>query len=909
MTHTIRLSIITLALLTSAVGLQAQETPDSLGKFKFKTKVPLTYNLSKPYHPTLGLANRHIALWPSHGLYFNQKEDRWKWQRARIFQTVEDIYTQSYVLPFLVPMLENAGANVLMPRERDINSVELLIDGDGSSAGCAYTETAGTASWQNGQDKGFAMPKGQLEGWDNPFKMGSYRQINSVKKAKDASQAVWTVNVPSAGNYGVYVSYKSLPQSAEDATYTICHHGQQTNIKVNQTMGGGTWIFLGTYSFAPGSGDKIVLTNVSRDKDRIITADAVKVGGGIGNVARKPLIDSLGIYSPHTSGYPRYKEGARYWMQWAGVPDSIYSPSEGTDDYRDDYLGRGHWVNWLAGGSTQCPNYGGLNIPVDLSFAFHSDAGNNLTDNIIGTLIICDYEKKYHNGGTYANGASRELAKYLCQDIQDQVTSDLRRAFEPKWTKRQLWNKPYSEALWPRVPAALLELLSHHNFADMRYGLDPRFRFAASRAIYKGMLKFICSQNGLKYVVEPLAPNHLALRWEPNGEVTLSWQAVSDSLEPSAEPEQYIVYRRVGQGDFDNGTLVKRKTQFRCTIPTGQVCSFKVTAVNKGGESFPSEILSVGKAEQERGRVLVVSGFDRVSGPADFKAPSPADTALAGFRDDIDHGVPYICETNYVGSMKEFRRSIKWTTDDSPGFGGSRSDHEKETIAGNTFDYPAVHGASILKAGWSFISVSNEAVEDSLVRMEDYPVVDWILGKQKQTKTGRGGIVPLQFKTFTDVAQRRITAYCKQGGRFLVSGAYVASDLWDNPDAVAQKSDQQWAKQVLHYTFLEPQAAKEGKVKTVPSPLLKGGAHYNYYNELNDKSYVVESPDGIMPVGDGAYTVMRYEENEISCGIAYRGDDYSTMVLGFPIESIKSSEQRDSLMSDALQVLSAPFKK
>ena len=64
-----------------------------------------------------------------------------------------------------------------------------------------------------------------------------------------------------------------------------------------------------------------------------------------------------------------------------------------------------------------------------------------------------------------------------------------------------------------------------------------------------------------------------------------------------------------------------------------------------------------------------------------------------------------------------------------------------------------------------------------------------------------------------------------------------------------------------------------------------------------------------MPVGDCAYTVMRYEENEISCGIAYRGDDYSTMVLGFPIESIKSSEQRDSLMSDALQVLSAPFKK
>ena len=33
----------------------------------------------------------------------------------------------------------------------------------------------------------------------------------------------------------------------------------------------------------------------------------------------------------------------------------------------------------------------------------------------------------------------------------------------------------------------LLELLSHQNFADMRYGSDPRFKFLVSRAIYKGI--------------------------------------------------------------------------------------------------------------------------------------------------------------------------------------------------------------------------------------------------------------------------------------------------------------------------------------------------------------------------------------------------------------------------------------
>lgn len=54
-----------------------------------------------------GLSGRTIALWQSHGRYFNAKEGKWKWQRGALLRTVEDMYTQSYVLPFLMPMLEN----------------------------------------------------------------------------------------------------------------------------------------------------------------------------------------------------------------------------------------------------------------------------------------------------------------------------------------------------------------------------------------------------------------------------------------------------------------------------------------------------------------------------------------------------------------------------------------------------------------------------------------------------------------------------------------------------------------------------------------------------------------------------------------------------------------------------------
>lgn len=64
---------------------------------------PLVTRLSAPYTPTNGLKNRHIALWQSHGYYYEPKLDRWEWQRARIFQTVEDLYTQAMCCPSWYP--------------------------------------------------------------------------------------------------------------------------------------------------------------------------------------------------------------------------------------------------------------------------------------------------------------------------------------------------------------------------------------------------------------------------------------------------------------------------------------------------------------------------------------------------------------------------------------------------------------------------------------------------------------------------------------------------------------------------------------------------------------------------------------------------------------------------------------
>ena len=61
------------------------------GQYHDKLAAPLVRRIDAAVRPTRGLQNRHIALWQSHGWYYEQSLQRWEWQRARIFETVEDL--------------------------------------------------------------------------------------------------------------------------------------------------------------------------------------------------------------------------------------------------------------------------------------------------------------------------------------------------------------------------------------------------------------------------------------------------------------------------------------------------------------------------------------------------------------------------------------------------------------------------------------------------------------------------------------------------------------------------------------------------------------------------------------------------------------------------------------------------
>ncbi|MDE6286876.1 MAG: xanthan lyase, partial [Muribaculaceae bacterium] len=158
-----------------------------------REKLPFVVDKSAQPAPK-GLDGANIALWQSHGWYFEPKLNRWEWQRARIFQTVEDLYTQGYVMPFLMPMLRNAGAYVMSPRERDTNLTEIIVDNDGSFAHPGYSDDA--AVWTDAGVPAFAYRRAKLRNDENPFREGTARKATTVKRADKATTATWKADIP-----------------------------------------------------------------------------------------------------------------------------------------------------------------------------------------------------------------------------------------------------------------------------------------------------------------------------------------------------------------------------------------------------------------------------------------------------------------------------------------------------------------------------------------------------------------------------------------------------------------------------------------------------------------------------------------------------------------------------------------
>lgn len=747
---------------------------------------PLVKNADLPYQCPDGLDGRHIALWGSHGWYYNNQLDRWLWQRARLWTTVEDLFTSSYTMPYLVPMLENAGAVVLQPRERDTQTAMVIID--------------------------------------------------STALRTESDKTIAETIVPEQGDYAVYIWYEKDKQASNRTELDIEHKDRTTHYHLNMQIGAGTWVYIGTHAFSPQQTARI---SISTGKEHI---RAIRLGGGI---------DS-------TANVPRYVVGASQYLHFAGIPDSILDYTQGENTYTNDYACRGQWVNYLLSGSQLAPKDDGLAIPIDLSLGLHSDAGIRAGDSIVGTLLIY-YDRDDNKSRNLPLGDSRLHCRYLGDYIQTQVVEDMRTLYAPNWTRRALKNAGYAEARQPRVPSILLEMLSHQNMNDMRLGLDPNVKFAVSRAIYKGILKYLATSRGADYVVQPLPVSGVATALSGDS-ILLCWQAQEDPLEPTAQPSYYIVYTRRtrtvnGQtiaGDWSNGTRVNG-TSYAFAAERGIRYDFRVVAGNRGGVSLPSETLCAYLAPKSQGKVLIINNFTRLSAPAFF-----ADSTYAGIQPQ-SYAVQEGRDISFLGEQYDHLRTSEWQSDDNCGWGASYADQQFVLTAGNTRDYPLMHGRVLSELGYSYCSCSASLTEDSTA-LRRYAIIDLICGKQRTDST---------YQVFPAHLQTALTDYAQHGGNILLSGMYIGSEAKTLGDCA-------FTRQVLRYTYRGDHATRSGK-------LLMNMQLTQLITTPNPDIICCENAQGILPAR-GSVPYGTYTDSGMNAGIAYDGEG-KIIALPFIMES------------------------
>lgn len=738
-------------------------------------------NLDKPTY-LAGLSKRNIALWSSHGYYYNRASERWEWMRPRMFGSVEDLLSTSVVVPYIIPMLQNAGACVFNARERDINTNEF-----------------------------------------------SFNKSTSGKKTE------FKCDVTEKGEYWVKVRY---PKQKDKLRVKIDHAGVVSNYEINASAGYGTWIYL----------DKLYFDGLSKVEfttdNKAALVDSVVIGGGMSHCG---------------SGYPRFEEAALYNLRESGVPDSISRDQKKgvKSDYYDDIYCRSKWVNFLMGGSNRYPSYPGLEIPIDVAFSVHTDAFVRDSNKVIGTLVICKPDSIYPSG--YSRMASNDLGYF----IENQVVSDFKNACIENWTQRGVWHDNYAEARVPMVPMVIVEGFSHQNFEDMKVALEPKYRFIYARSIYKAVLKFLAYQYNETYVVQPLPITDFGTEFAGGDSVRLSWRPFEDPTEPTAYPTSYRVYVRKNGRSFDNGTIV-RGTNVTLPISKDTIYSYKVTACNQGGESFPSEILSVCKVSGSGKTALIVNCFDRVSGPLTFDFGN-----IAGFSYEKDFGVPYLYDIAYTGPQIEFERSVPFINNDYPGFGASLGNYETQVIAGNTFDYPYVHGLALKDCGFSFVSCSKKSFVNSVTPPSSYYLLDLIMGLQRNDSN---------FELFPTNLQSAILKYTRAGRNVLLSGAFIGRDGGT------------FGSNTFSYTFRSPYAATDGKVS-----LPDGKETFSLQMTPSKERYFLQNVDAVDAKYRGSKTLLYYNTNHLPAALL-NIRNYKSIILGFPIEALTSQEQVNNLM-------------
>ncbi len=472
------------------------------------------------------LDGKTVFLSPGHGFYHHRTYN-WTTQRGLSENVIEDFTTSDIVFSFLTSYLRRAGADVIPLRCECPSEIEVIVDNKSAD----YTEKG---TWKTTSSKGFR---------------GSARFCATGPDRVQSAR--FTPHIPSSGYYPLYIWYKDGRNRTSRASVSIQLMGNRATTTVNQQKHGNRWRYIGSYYFFAGRGQAVEITAQSPESGKVVIADAIRIGGGRG--------DAQGGNSS-ISGRSRYDECALSWAHYQGAPGSVLN-QRGGNDRKNDIVCRGAFAEFLREETEQ-----------SLYLSFHTNAGGGS-----GTETYI-----------YEGALSKEnrLFQHL---IQQELISDLRSSWNPRWKDRKTKQADLGELRMLRtMPGVLVEAAFHDHPSDRLAIQSPSWRNITCRALYQATARYF---NGPGAVLLPEPPRRLSVRSLSSSTAFVSWKPPANGPAAcGADPAATYLLEQSFNG-FSYET-VKKTSQTNAVLdhlPAHTPVFVRVVACNKAGRSFPSQ--------------------------------------------------------------------------------------------------------------------------------------------------------------------------------------------------------------------------------------------------------------------------------------------------------------------------------
>lgn len=482
--------------------------------------------------PPGALSGKRVVVDPGHGQFFHETYG-WTFQRSPINGLHEDKHTNEIVMDWLRAHLEGAGARVLSTRAPHRQGINVIVD----NGDPGYTETG---AWATTQNPGLGYH-------------GSYRYA-VVSRAGVTATATWSATLPERGDYPVWLYFYAGADRSERASFTIHHAGGQTRVRLNQQLDRQRWVYLGTYPFIPAKPAAVTLDNLDPGapvgQEVVVLADAVRFGVGQGDF----------LHDGKPSGSARWIEESFYYMLDHGAPESVYHTRMTERD--SGLISRPLYADWQGGD---------VFVSIHTNAADMPNVGSGLSSYIHSTMPSAGSDK-------------------LQSAVHAELIRTTRTLYEKSFKDRGKLSADFAVVREIKtMPAVLLELAFHDTETpDAKLLRDPNYRRDLSRAIYKGVLRYLDAGA----VVAPLPPTLTEVTNLGGGQLRVRWQPQADPLEPTATAKWYRLFVMHGETGFGSPVEVRGATEYIMKgLQPGEAISFQLRAVNDGGESLPSQPL------------------------------------------------------------------------------------------------------------------------------------------------------------------------------------------------------------------------------------------------------------------------------------------------------------------------------